>query len=115
MAVLLEVSDLPASPSAAASAFHTECLPRTKTLLDEGAQCLTLAFSAADHTHTAWRLAAVQSLAREHAPARINAIAGGSEAAIAAAQAFLESAEGLTGQYLPLDDAGAESVVLSAA
>lgn len=115
MAVLLDVMDLPLSPSAAASVFHTEWLPRAKAMLDEGAQCLTLAFPAADHTHTAWRLAAVQSLAREHAPARINAIAGGSEAAIAAAQAYLEAAEGFTGQYLPLDDVGAGSVVQSAA
>lgn len=115
MDVVLEVTSLPGVPSAAAAAFHDLWLPRARTLLGDGAKCLTLAFAAADYTHSAWRLAAVQSLAREHAPARVNAIAGGSPAAIAAARAYLEAAEGLTGQYLPLDDAGAGPVVEVAA
>ena len=73
---------------------------------------LLVVFAPADHTHRAWRLAVVQGLARELAPRRVNALASRDEAAIAASLAYLESAEGLTGQYLPLDDAGAGPVVL---
>ena len=111
---VLEVQPLPDLPSAAAAAFHLEYLPRAAALLGDGAQCLTLVFAAADHTHRGWRLAAVQALAREHAPARVNAIAGASAPAIAAALAYLDAADGVTGQYLPLDDLGAGLVVMSA-
>ena len=76
---------------------------------------LTLIFPPADHTHRGWRLAAVQSLAREFAPIRVNAVTSDSEAAIAAALAFLGSAEGITGQLLELDDTGAGEVVSSTA
>ena len=108
----LEVQPLPDLPSAAAAAFHLEYLHRAAVLLRDGAQCLTLMFTAADHTHRGWRLAAVQALAREHAPARVNAIAGSSAPAIVAALAYLDAADGVTGQYLPLDDLGAGLVVL---
>jgi hypothetical protein len=47
-------------------------------------------FPAADHSHRGWRLAAVQGLAREHAPRRVNAVASDDEAAIAAAARYLE-------------------------
>jgi hypothetical protein len=106
----LQVPPLTDLPSAAAVLFHGEVMGQAAGLLSQ-ADCLTLIFPPADHTHRAWRLAAVQALAREHAPARINAVAGGSEAAVAAALAYLEAADGLTGQYLPLDDAGAGAVV----
>ena len=72
---------------------------------------LVLIFPPADHTHGAWRLAAVQGLAREHAPRRVNAVASDGEPAIAAALTWLEAAEGVTGHYLPLDDEGAGAVV----
>lgn len=107
----LQVSPLPDLPSAAAAAFHLDVMPEAVALLADGASEMTLLFAPADHTHTGWRLAAVQTLAREHAPARVNAIAGADEAAIAAALAYLEAADGVTGQYLPLDDAGAGVVV----
>ena len=61
--------------------------------------------------HRGWRLAAVQGLAREHAPLRVNALASDDELAIAAAHAYLASADGVTGQYLPLDSHGAGEVV----
>ena len=74
-----------------------------------------LIFLPADHTHRAWRLAAVQSLARELAPQRVNALASDSEKAISAALTYLNSAEGVTGQLLQLDDTGAGEVLSSAA
>lgn len=110
---VLEVSGLPDAPSAAAAAFHREWLAKAQALLSPPplGEDLVLKFEAADYTHTAWRLAAVQMLAREHAPVRVNAISGGSTAAQKAAVAYLAAGAGITGQYLPLDDAGAGAVV----
>ncbi len=99
---LLRVGMLPAEPLAAAALFHAEVLPRVLAELEAGQGHLTLVFEPADHTHTAWRLAAVQGLAREHAPVRINAVAADDEERIAAALAYLAEAAGVTGQVLPL-------------
>ena len=107
----LAVPPLPELPSAAAAEFHRTVMPQAAELLGGDVQCLTLLFAPADHTHRAWRLAAVQALAREHAPARVNAIASEGDAAVSAALTYLEAAEGFTGQYLPLDDAGAGPVI----
>jgi len=74
-----------------------------------------LIFPPADHTHRAWRLAAVQELAREAAPLRVNAVASDDPAAIESALAYIENAPGLTGQYLALDDTGAGAVIPSSA
>ena len=71
----------------------------------------TIVFAPADHTHRGWRLAVVQGLAREHAPLRVNAIESDDDVAIAAAAAYLGSADGVTGQFLPLDGVGAGKVV----
>ena len=72
---------------------------------------MVLVLSPADHTHCGWRLAAVQSLARQFAPLRINAVASDDKAAIAAAIRYLNGADGVTGQYLTLDSAGAGEVI----
>lgn len=102
----LDVTGLPDRPSAAAAAFHSEWLPRVQDALAAG-EDLLLVFPPADHTHATWRLAAVQVLAREAAPQRINAVASADSAAIDAALAYLGQTGGVTGQYLPLDSAGA--------
>lgn len=102
----VEVGPLGEPALAAAARFHAEFLPRLPS-----APTLTLVFSPADHTHTGWRLAAVQQLAREHAPRRINAVASDDPSAIERACQWLESAPGMTGQYLPLDSHGAGPVV----
>ncbi|MEQ1541583.1 MAG: Rossmann fold domain-containing protein [Novosphingobium sp.] len=109
----LDVSGLPDDPLAAAARFYAT----VATILVPAAteEDIVVVFPAADHTHRAWRLAAVQSLARSHAPARVNAVAGGDAPAITAALAFLKGAQGLTGQYLQLDGTGAAPVVTSAA
>ncbi|PKB25971.1 hypothetical protein B0I00_1179 [Novosphingobium kunmingense] len=101
-----DVTGLPDDPVSAAAAFYAAIAP---TLA--GSDDVTLVFEAADHTHSAWRLAAVQSLARARVPGRVNALSGGSEAARVAAIAYLAKAPGLTGQYLPLDDSGAGAVI----
>ena len=82
---------------------------------EERLEGFVLVFAPADHTHRAWRLSAIQSLAREFAPIRVNALASGSEAATAAALVYLETAAGVTGQLLELDDTGAGAVLSSPA
>ena len=105
-----DVTGLPDDPIAAAAAFYAAVVPTLS-----GTGDLVLVFPPADHTHTAWRLAAVQSLARARVPGRVNAVSGGSAAAVGAAIAYLAAAPGLTGQVLPLDDTGAGPVIPSAA
>jgi hypothetical protein len=51
-------------------------------------ECLTVVFPPADHSHRGWRLAAVQELAREFAPRRVNAVVCGDEAGLNAALAL---------------------------
>jgi len=106
------VGPLPEDPLAAAAHFHNEELPkirRTTGTMTTGR--LTIVFAPAEYTHRAWRLAVTQGLAREHAPLRINAIESDDDAAIAATAAYLAGADGVTGQFLPLDGAGAGKVV----
>lgn len=102
----LDVTGLGDLPSAAAAAFHRAWLEKAQALLAAGGN-LALVFAPADHSHAGWRLAAVQMLAREAAPLRVNAIASDDARAIAAALTYLAAADGITGQYLPLDGAGA--------
>jgi hypothetical protein len=105
----LDVTGLPELPSAAAATFYAEWMSKAEQASAGGT--LTLVFPPADHAHTAWRLAAIQTLAREAAPQRINGVASDDPAAITAALAYLATADGLTGQYLTLDSAGAGAVV----
>jgi len=107
---LLRVGALPEAALAAAARFHAEVLPEVLAQL-AGEEHLVLIFPPADHTHRGWRLAVVQRLAREHAPIRVNALAGDDEAAIAAAAEYLAGAAGVTGQYLPLDGNGAGDIL----
>jgi hypothetical protein len=104
---LLQVGHLPEAALAAAAEFHARVLPGISP--STSGEDLLLVFLPADHTHRAWRRAAVQALAREHAPNRVNAVASDDEAAIAAARDYLSHAPGVTGQYWPLDAQGAGS------
>lgn len=108
---LLRIDALPDEALDAAALFHAEVVPLVAVKLGESSGALTLGLNPADHTHRDWRVAAIRQLARKHAPLRINAVAGGSDAALEAASRYLDQAEGVTGQYLPLDDAGAGSVL----
>jgi hypothetical protein len=107
---LLRVGPLPGDALAAAARFHADVLPGVLDALAGGGD-LILIFAPADHTHRGWRLAAVQELARKHAPRRVNALAAEDEAAIAAAARYLGTAEGVTGQLLILDGIGAGEVL----
>jgi hypothetical protein len=105
--VPFHVGSLPAEPLNAAARFYAEALPRIVAALEDHHAGLVIVFEPADYTHRGWRLAAIQQLARDHAPLRINAVASEDGNAIDAALAYLGSAEGVTGQYLPLDGNGA--------
>ena len=104
---VVRIEGLPEAPLAAAAGFHGHWLERASA----GEGDLALVFAPANHTHAAWRLAAVQALARQRVPWRVNAVASDDEAAIAAALAYLEAAPGVTGQYFALDGGGAGSVL----
>ncbi|MDE1916472.1 MAG: hypothetical protein KGJ57_09540 [Sphingomonadales bacterium] len=97
---MIRLDGLPEAPLAAAAHFHALVVP---VLEAENAPVVTLVLPEADHTHRAWRAAALGALARALAPARINAVAGGGPQAQARAIAFVEGAPGLTGQLLALD------------
>ena len=92
--------DLPEQALGAAAAFHVRILPLVRHAAEED---IVILFAAADHTHEGWRRAAVQELAREAAPCRVNAIAGGDAASTELICAYLEKAPGVTGQVLAAD------------
>lgn len=104
---LLRVEGLPDDSLAAAAEFHARIVP----LVRDAQAPVTLLFAPAAHDHADWRRAAVASLARAMAPARVNGLVSDDEAAIAAALAYLDSAAGVTGHLLPLDGEGAGPVV----
>jgi hypothetical protein len=108
---LLRVGALPERALDAAAMFHAEVLPRIRELQSGQADDLVLVFEPASHEHRAWRLAAVQQLARDHAPQRANALESDDEQAIAAALSYVEQAPGLTGQLLKLDSNGASALL----
>lgn len=99
---VLRVEGLPESALDAAAHFHAHDLPRARGLL-RGADSLALVFAPAPYDHRGWRLAAVQALAREAAPSRVNAVVGDDERAIAQTLAWLAGAPGITGQLLAVD------------
>ncbi len=105
------VGPLPGDPLMAAAEFYARVVPQLDLHRAGAGEALTLIFTLADHTHKAWRLAAVQALARRYAPQRINAVASDDTAATTAALAYLAGAQGVTGQSLRLDGAGAGKVV----
>lgn len=100
---VVRIEGLPDDPLAAAAAFHADHAERLRAATAD----LLLAFPAADHTHSAWRLAAIQMLARAAVPRRVNAVSGGDDGAVAAAASYIAAAPGLTGQLIALDACGA--------
>jgi hypothetical protein len=104
---LIDAACLPESPLDAAAEFFASIVPQARAAL--AASDVVIAFSSADHAHAAWRLAAVQELAREAAPHRVNAVAGPAGAGQAAVLAYLGRAPGVTGQVLQVDGNSAQS------
>lgn len=96
---VLRIDGLPEGALDAAARFHREWLPKARQALAAD-ESLVVLFPGAAYDHRGWRLAAVQDLAREAAPKRVNAVAGGDGQAIAAAIEWLARAPGITGQLL---------------
>lgn len=106
---IVSARGLAEAPLDAAAEFHARVVPGAREAI-AGGEAVCIVFDPADHTHRAWRVAAVQALAREAAPARINAVAADG-ATCASTLAYLEQAPGVTGQYFPLDGHGAGNPV----
>ena len=100
---VVRVSNLPERALEAASVFYGRGLTNIRRSIGPETDTLVLLLPDAPYDHRAWRCAMVQDLARALAPIRVNAIAGGSDEAIAATLAWLERAPGVTGQLLKLD------------
>jgi hypothetical protein len=101
---VLHATDLPETPLDAAARFFAEQVPMARTLLDGDVDALVVVFAAAGKPYRGWQLAAVQALAREAAPKRVNGVAGGAAGSIDGAIAWLALAPGITGQLLSLED-----------
>ena len=110
----IHVPALADAPLDAALQFYQEIVPTLRLPIgDERAgtpealavRSIAIVFPRADHTHRGWQLAAVQDLAREVAPMRVNAIAGDDRAAIREALVYLREARGVTGQLLEVGPA----------
>ncbi len=99
--VRIEARELPDSPLDAAAAFHARILPEARRASGSD---LVLLFDPADHTHLHWRTAAVEELAREAAPCRVNGAVGGSSADVKAVCEYLQDAPGVTGQLFAIHD-----------
>jgi hypothetical protein len=102
---VLRVEGLPEDALDAAARFHAQWLPRVRALLGPSPRSggVILVFAGASYDHRGWRLAAVQDLAREATPIRVNAVAGDDQEAITRALDWLAQAPGVTGQLLAVD------------
>jgi hypothetical protein len=99
---VLRIDGLPQGALDAAAAFHAAWLPRIRDELASD-EALALVFGAAPYDHRGWRLVAVQDLAREAAPTRVNAVVGDDEDALVRMLDWLAQAPGVTGQLLAVD------------
>lgn len=107
---VLLISSLPDAPLDAAAEFFARHVPQIREdLRGLDGSTLTIVFEPAGHEHRAWRLAAIQELAREATPNRVNGIVGRDEAAIAETAEYLAAAPGVTGQLLSVDGKSGES------
>ena len=99
------VGVLPDAPLDAAAEFYARWLPGIRhEARAERAELVILLFRPAAHDHRAWRLAAVQDLARDLNPARVNAVVAPDDCPPREVIDYLEQAPGVTGQLLSLDD-----------
>ena len=98
---VLQVGKLPDLPLDAAAHFFAAYLAQAQKMLADGTDTLVIAMPAAAQDHDDWRRSLARDLARAHAPARVNVVAGDSETTLAAVILYLGSSPGVTGQYIP--------------
>ncbi|WP_271078364.1 Rossmann fold domain-containing protein [Aurantiacibacter sp. MUD61] len=97
---IVEVTGLPENPLDAAAKFHSEWVAKVRGYARSGD--VVVIFQPADHTHHAWRLAAVQELARESVPYRVNGVEGDHMQDVSETLFYLQSADGVTGQLFTM-------------
>lgn len=100
---LYEVSDMPESSIAASAEFYNRHLEKARTAL-VGFDALAIILPPADSDHSDWRRAIARDLARAHAPARVNVVAGPDGAEREALLNYLSDAKAVTGHYLEVRD-----------
>lgn len=100
----VDAKGLPDSPLDAAADFHARIVPAIREAMPRSSD-LAIVFDPADHTHSTWRLAAIQELAREAAPCRVNGLVAqrSNLEGTALALQFLHDSPGITGQLLTVD------------
>ncbi|MGB3795403.1 MAG: Rossmann fold domain-containing protein [Alteraurantiacibacter sp.] len=98
--VRIEARELPCAPLDAAAAFHARIMPEARRAAGND---VIMLFDPADHTHETWRRAAVEELAREAAPCRVNGAVGGSSDGVKSLCDYLDNAPGVTGQMFAVD------------
>jgi len=98
------VRDLPDVPLDAAAEFYKLVPGIRDDFKTYPGFNLTIVFDPAGHEHHAWRLAAIQALAREVAPAgRVNGLVGKDIGPVQQTCEWLQKAPGITGQLLAVD------------
>ena len=98
---VVRVGELPDGALEAAAEFYARVLPLLSP--PRAGEDLAVIFWPAAYDHRAWRLAAIQDLARAAAPVRVNGIVGHDERSIAETLVWLEAAPGVTGQLLAVE------------
>lgn len=112
---VIQMIDLPDDPLDAAAHFLSEHVPLARDLLKNGLprfpgaagdapelDALAFVFPPAGKEHQGWRLAAIQALAREAAPRRVNGVVGPDSDEVDQIAEWLADAPGITGQLLSL-------------
>lgn len=106
---VLRIQGLPEHPLDAAAGFYAKHAASIRgDLRGHPGDNVVIVFESAGKQHRGWQLAAVQDLAREAAPGRVNAVVGIDDRGIAQTLGWLQRAPGITGQLLPIDPTGAE-------
>ena len=101
---MIEARGLPPLPLDAAAAFHHDHIPAIRSAIAQVSD-LVVVFDPAGHAHDGWQLAAIQELAREAVPVRINGVIGlaSNASGVAEAAQFCHAAPGITGQIFTVD------------
>ena len=100
---LVRIEALPDEPLAAAARFYAQDVPLIERALNAGDGSLAIVLPPAAKGHRGWIREAIASLARASAPIRVNGVMGGDGACTDNVLAWLETADGVTGQLLAVD------------
>ena len=111
--LVLYLGDLPEAPIDAAAHFFSKHAPDARALLVQGGwgkmglaeepEALTYIFPTGGKEHEGWQRAAIQALARELAPKRVNGVIGDGLQSTAQVTDWLSDAPGVTGQLLAVE------------